>query len=133
MTFDVWMRREFLMDEMVKSIDALSRAQFRQLVMGAGAGAVRVPLLLPGGGRGSVPLAPAATPRGRAHSGTVRLQLFRIIIGSADASRICIIGKTLDIMLRSGCVSVPHGPPARVMHVTPSYWWKVVCFTADQM
>ena len=50
------------MEEMVKSIDALSRDQFRQLVLGAGVGGVQLPLLLPGSSRASVPLAPASTP-----------------------------------------------------------------------
>ena len=76
------------MDEMVKSIDALSRAQFRQLVMGAGAGAVRVPLLLPGGGRGSVPLAPAATLE------DVRFQACYICM---DICLICLSGFELVI------------------------------------
>lgn len=49
-------------DEMVKSIDALSRSQARQLLFALGLGTSRVPLLLPGATRSSVPLAPEETP-----------------------------------------------------------------------
>ncbi len=47
---------------MVKSIDALSRSQARQLLMALGLGTSRVPLLWPGATRSSVPLAPEETP-----------------------------------------------------------------------
>ena len=49
-------------DEMVKSIDALSRSQARRLVRALGLGNSRLPLLLPGSARSSVPLAPEETP-----------------------------------------------------------------------
>ena len=45
--------RQFIMDEVVKSIDALSREQLALLVNRLGMGRVMVPVLLPGeGGRG---------------------------------------------------------------------------------
>jgi len=53
--------REFLMDEVVKSIDALSRQQFRQLLTVLGLAEVQIPQLLPGAVRRSVPLAAPAT------------------------------------------------------------------------
>lgn len=52
--------REFLMDEVVKSIDALSREQLAALVATLGLSAVRVPLLLPGATR-FLPLSPPMT------------------------------------------------------------------------
>lgn len=56
--------REFLMDEVVKSIDALSREQLAALVATLGLSAVRVPLLLPGATQ-LVPLAPLMTAEDR--------------------------------------------------------------------
>lgn len=54
--------REFLMDELVKSVDALSREQLATLVGALGLQAVRVPVLLPGSSVLSVPLSPEVTP-----------------------------------------------------------------------
>jgi aarF domain-containing kinase len=50
--------REFLMEEAVKSIDALSRDQFRQLVMLIGLQDALVPVLVPGAAQRLLPLAP---------------------------------------------------------------------------
>ena len=46
----------------MKSIDALSRSQARQLAAALGLGNARLPLLLPGAARSSVALAPEPTP-----------------------------------------------------------------------
>lgn len=43
--------REFIMDELVKSIDALSREQLAALVLRLGLEGVRLPVLLPGEAR----------------------------------------------------------------------------------
>lgn len=50
--------REFLMEEAVKSVDALSRNQFRQLLVLLGLEDVLVPVLMPGAARRLLPLAP---------------------------------------------------------------------------
>lgn len=50
--------REFLMDEAVKSVDALSRDQFRQLLVLIGLEDVLVPVFIPGASRRLLPLAP---------------------------------------------------------------------------
>ncbi|WIA14252.1 hypothetical protein OEZ85_002788 [Tetradesmus obliquus] len=50
--------RTFLLDEVVKSIDALSREQLVLLVQRLGLAGVRVPVLLPGARQASVPLSP---------------------------------------------------------------------------
>eukprot|EP00877_Chromochloris_zofingiensis_P007733 jgi/Chrzof1/3212/Cz12g16050.t1_COQ8 len=53
--------REFIMDELVKSIDALSREQLAALVLRLGLEGVRLPVLLPGAARAFVPLTPQIT------------------------------------------------------------------------
>jgi len=64
--------REFLLDEVVKSIDALSRDQMRQLLSVLGLQNMMVPLLVPGltggggGGSGVVSLAPPLSDEDRA-------------------------------------------------------------------
>lgn len=58
--------RAVLLDEIVKSIDALSRDQLFALVHRLGLGALRVPLPVLGAGARSVPLAPPLTPEDRA-------------------------------------------------------------------
>jgi aarF domain-containing kinase len=50
--------REFLLDEVVKSIDALSRDQARALLTTLGLQDAALPLLLPGAARRALPLAP---------------------------------------------------------------------------
>jgi aarF domain-containing kinase len=57
--------RSFLQEELVKSIDALSRDQLALLVTRLGLGAVRVPVLLPGAKATSLPLAPKLTVEDR--------------------------------------------------------------------
>lgn len=49
------------MEELVKSVDALSRDQARALALRLGLAGVRVPLLLPGARTTSLPLAPAVS------------------------------------------------------------------------
>ncbi|KAK9866370.1 hypothetical protein WJX84_006967 [Apatococcus fuscideae] len=53
--------REFLMDELVKSIDALSREQLRALLLRSGLQGARIPNLLPGSARQFLPLDPDFT------------------------------------------------------------------------
>ncbi len=53
--------RSFVMDELVRSVDALSRDQARALAMQLGLGAVNVPVLLPGARKQWLPLAPAVS------------------------------------------------------------------------
>lgn len=53
------------MDELVKSIDALSREQLALLVARVGLGAARVPVLLPGAAVSSLPLAPSVSEEDR--------------------------------------------------------------------
>lgn len=50
--------RDFLMEEAVKSVDALSRNQLRQLVVLLGLEDVLIPILVPGASRRLLPLAP---------------------------------------------------------------------------
>lgn len=57
--------RDFLMDEIVKSIDALSREQLYALVMQLGLQNTRIPLLLPGSSLRGLPLAPQITEEDR--------------------------------------------------------------------
>jgi aarF domain-containing kinase len=57
--------REFLLDEAVKSIDALSRDQFGQLVALLGLQNAMLPVLLPGAARRLIPLAPAVSEEDR--------------------------------------------------------------------
>jgi aarF domain-containing kinase len=57
--------RSFLQEELVKSIDALSRDQLALLVTRLGLGAVRVPVFLPGARARSVALAPTLTEEDR--------------------------------------------------------------------
>lgn len=54
------------MDELVKSIDALSREQAVALLVRLGLDGVQVPLLLPGAKRSLVPLAPSLSAEDRA-------------------------------------------------------------------
>ncbi|GAX72999.1 hypothetical protein CEUSTIGMA_g451.t1 [Chlamydomonas eustigma] len=60
----VWFR-EFVMDEMVKSIDAMSREQLHLLVQQMGLQAVTLPVLLPGAKRSRVPIVPEMTDEDR--------------------------------------------------------------------
>lgn len=57
--------REFVMDELVKSIDALSREQLFVLASQLGVQGAQVPVLLPGAKRASVPLAPQLSDEDR--------------------------------------------------------------------
>ncbi|KAG1670981.1 hypothetical protein FOA52_014370 [Chlamydomonas sp. UWO 241] len=57
--------REFVMDELVKSVDALSRDQLFLLVTSLGLQNVMVPVLLPGSTRSTLPLAPIVTDEDR--------------------------------------------------------------------
>ncbi|GMH43909.1 hypothetical protein BSKO_11843 [Bryopsis sp. KO-2023] len=57
--------REFLMDEVVKGIDALSRDQLRLLVASMGLEGLMVPLLIPFGKSPLVPLSPKITEEDR--------------------------------------------------------------------
>eukprot|EP01025_Chloroclados_australasicus_P040545 TRINITY_DN423_c0_g2_i11.p2 TRINITY_DN423_c0_g2~~TRINITY_DN423_c0_g2_i11.p2 ORF type:complete len:776 (+),score=103.02 TRINITY_DN423_c0_g2_i11:149-2329(+) len=50
--------REFLMEELVRSIDALSRDQIKQLFVNLGLSGVQIPLLLPGARVNSLPIVP---------------------------------------------------------------------------
>ena len=50
--------REFLMEEAVKSVDALSRNQLRELVVLLGLEDVLIPIVVPGASRRLMPLAP---------------------------------------------------------------------------
>eukprot|EP00798_Chlamydomonas_sp_ICE-L_P012411 gene12411-15603_t len=61
----VWFR-EFIMEELVKSIDALSRDQFLGLVRQIGMEAAVVPIFIPGASRSFLPLAPTVTEEDRA-------------------------------------------------------------------
>lgn len=56
----VWFR-EFVMDELVKSIDAMSRGQVLLLVRQLGLQGLKLPIFLPGARRTLVPLAPVVT------------------------------------------------------------------------
>lgn len=53
------------MDELVKSVDALSRDQLFLLVQSLGLQSVMLPVLVPGATRGALPLAPHVTPEDR--------------------------------------------------------------------
>jgi len=53
------------MEELVKSIDALSREQLALLVTTVGLSRARVPVLLPGAAVGSLPLAPTVSAEDR--------------------------------------------------------------------
>lgn len=57
--------RSFLLDEIVKSIDALSREQTRQLVNSLGLQDVRIPNLMPLAEKPMLPLAPEVTEHDR--------------------------------------------------------------------
>ncbi|GBF99091.1 hypothetical protein Rsub_11900 [Raphidocelis subcapitata] len=57
--------RAFIMEELVKSVDALSREQLALLVARVGLSAARVPVLLPGAAVGSLPLAPTVSEEDR--------------------------------------------------------------------
>jgi aarF domain-containing kinase len=57
--------REFVMDELVKSVDALSRDQIFLLVQSLGLQNAMVPVLLPGASRSFLPLAPTVTDEDR--------------------------------------------------------------------
>ena len=57
--------REFLMDEAVKSVDALSREQLRWLLSQLGLQNVMLPVLIPGAARLFVPLAPPLSDEDR--------------------------------------------------------------------
>jgi hypothetical protein len=64
--------RAFIMEELVKSIDALSREQLALLVARLGLSAARVPVLLPGAAVGSLPLAPVVSEEDRKVGGRER-------------------------------------------------------------
>jgi hypothetical protein len=53
------------MDEVVRSVDALSRDQLSALAHQLGLGAARIPLLLPGTRTASLPLAPPVSEEDR--------------------------------------------------------------------
>ncbi|MEW5317018.1 MAG: hypothetical protein WDW38_008351 [Sanguina aurantia] len=57
--------REFIMEELVKSIDALSRDQLAAVVLQLGLQDVSIPLLLPGAKRSTIPLSPSLTSEDR--------------------------------------------------------------------
>jgi len=56
--------RDFIMDELVRSIDAMSRSQFKALVSSLGLTGASVPLLLPGNLK-FIPLTPDLDPEDR--------------------------------------------------------------------
>uniref|UniRef100_A0A7S3R8B9 Protein kinase domain-containing protein n=1 Tax=Dunaliella tertiolecta TaxID=3047 RepID=A0A7S3R8B9_DUNTE len=58
--------RQFVMDELVKSIDALSRDQAHLLAQRLGLAGLPLPVLLPGAKRATLPLAPEVTAEDRA-------------------------------------------------------------------
>ena len=58
--------RDFLLDELVKGIDASARVQAADAVAALGLSSMRIPVLLPFAAQRSVPLAPAVTPDDRA-------------------------------------------------------------------
>lgn len=66
----VWFR-EFVLDEVVKSVDALSREQVVLLVQQLGLQAISLPVLLPGSRRSTLPLAPKMTEEDRQVVGNV--------------------------------------------------------------
>lgn len=59
------MFREFIMDEVVKAIDAMSREQAIAVVQSLGLGGARFPLLVPGAKTMSLPFAPSLTEEDR--------------------------------------------------------------------
>lgn len=56
----VWFR-EFLMDELVKSVDALSRDQAAQVVRQLGLSGLQVPVFLPFASKSMVPIEPSVS------------------------------------------------------------------------
>ena len=63
--------REFVLDEVVKSVDALSREQLLLLVQQLGLQAIQLPILVPGSKRSRLPLAPTMTEEDRQVVGNV--------------------------------------------------------------
>jgi hypothetical protein len=77
------------MDELVKSVDALSREQLALLVARLGLSAARVPVLLPGAAVGSLPLAPTVSEEDRKVRRSGRGGFF----GRLKAYRRCLSGE----------------------------------------
>eukprot|EP01023_Acetabularia_acetabulum_P028063 TRINITY_DN26537_c0_g1_i1.p1 TRINITY_DN26537_c0_g1~~TRINITY_DN26537_c0_g1_i1.p1 ORF type:complete len:789 (-),score=150.48 TRINITY_DN26537_c0_g1_i1:420-2786(-) len=84
--------REFIMDELVRSIDALSRDQLQQLCINLGLSGIEIPILLPGVKVQSLPLAPQVSEEDRlVVENVTKLILFlvggdvRALAGNVDA------------------------------------------------
>lgn len=77
--------REFIMEELARSVDALSRDQARQVVVALGLESVLVPVLLPGA-KPFVPLAPVVTEEDRKVVANIT-KIVAFLLGG-DASRL---------------------------------------------
>ena len=85
--------RDFMLDELVKSIDALSREQAVGLLVRLGVPAgVRLPLLLPGAKAMSVPLAPTLTEEDRKVVENITKMLNFLSRGSASGGDASLVG-----------------------------------------
>jgi len=109
--------RSFLLDELVKSIDALSREQFRGLVTSLGLQDLMLPNLVPFAERPILPLAPEVTEHDKQVIQNIHTILSFLLGGkslkSADDFR--------ALLLRGGSVARDLGPvlPAVVREVLP--------------
>ena len=95
----------------MKSIDALSRNQARQLIVALGLSNARLPLLLPGAARSSVPLAPEATPEDVC-------AVFRLLLCTAASSR--DLGIIMPIMARCALRRPQYSWTIVSMHLKPT-------------
>ena len=117
--------RNFLMDELVKSVDALSREQFRQFVMSMDLQNVMVPNVMPFAERPMLPLSPTVTESDRQVLQNIHTILSFLLGGNSS------IGTATDLraaLQRSGSMARDLGPvlPTVIQEILPEVSERLV-------
>ncbi|GLI71535.1 hypothetical protein VaNZ11_016767 [Volvox africanus] len=102
--------RDFMLDELVKSIDALSREQAVALLQALGLQGMQVPLMLPGVPRPFIPLAPTLTPEDRRVVDNLAKIMGFLTRGSAQEEQMI-----LERQQQQGLMGMAVGAPAAQM------------------
>ena len=117
--------RNFLMDELVKSIDALSREQFRQLVMSMGLQHMMVPNMIPFAERPMLPLSPTVTASDRQVLQNIHTILGFLLGGNSSIHTVTDLRAALQ---RSGSMARDLGPvlPTVIQEILPEVSERLV-------
>jgi aarF domain-containing kinase len=98
--------RTFLMDEIVRSIDALSRSQLAALVQRLGLQGVMVPVFLPFAKRASIPLAPG--------------------VSAEDEKQVEAVAKLMDFLAGGSTRSLLEGQGGELLSLLPQVARQIV-------